>query len=83
MSNKKKSCALTTISKTMDWFVVDSMRNLAKNGFDVTLVCDMDEEFIKLMVENADTEHIYVIEENNNNFIISCKFYKNTKFFSL
>ncbi len=47
MSNKKKICALTTISKTMDWFVVDSMRNLAKNGFDVTLVCDMDEEFIK------------------------------------
>lgn len=47
MSNKKKICALTTISKTMDWFVVDSMRNLAKNGFEVTLVCDMDEKFIK------------------------------------
>ena len=47
MSNKKKICALTTISKTMDWFVVDSMRNLAKNGFEVTLVCDMDEAFIK------------------------------------
>lgn len=47
MSDKKKICALTTISKTMDWFVVESMRNLSKNGFDVTLVCDMDEEFIK------------------------------------
>ena len=47
MSDKKKICALTTISKTMDWFVVDSMRNFAKNGFEVTLVCDMDEEFIK------------------------------------
>ncbi|MBQ8322882.1 MAG: glycosyltransferase family 4 protein [Clostridia bacterium] len=48
MEEKKiKICALTTISKTMDWFIVDSMRNLAKNGYDVTLICNMDEAFIK------------------------------------
>lgn len=47
MQKKIKICALTTISKTMDWFVVDSMRNLAKNGYDVTLVCDMDDGFIE------------------------------------
>lgn len=41
-----KICAISTISKTMDWFMIESMRNLAKNGYDVTLVCDMDEEFI-------------------------------------
>ena len=46
MANKIKICALTTVSKTMDWFVIDSMRNLANNGFDVSLVCDMDEDFI-------------------------------------
>lgn len=46
MPRKAKICALTTISKTMEWFVVDSMRNLAKNGYEVTLVCDMDQEFI-------------------------------------
>ncbi len=46
MQKKIKICALTTISKTMDWFVVDSMRNLANNGYDVTLVCDMDEDFV-------------------------------------
>lgn len=46
MEEKKiKICALTTISKTMDWFIVDSMRNLSKNGYDVTLVCNMDEGF--------------------------------------
>lgn len=47
MENKKKVkiCALTTISKTMDWFIVDSMRNLAKNGYDVTLVCNMEKGF--------------------------------------
>ncbi len=42
---KIKICALTTISKTMDWFIVDSMRNLAKNGYDVTLVCNMETGF--------------------------------------
>lgn len=42
---KKKICALTTISKTMDWFIVDSMRNLADNGYDVTLICDMENGF--------------------------------------
>lgn len=46
MEEKKiKICALTTISKTMDWFIVDSMRNLAKNGYDVTLICNMDDHF--------------------------------------
>ena len=46
--NKKiKLCAITTISKTMDWFLVDSMRNLAKNGYEITLVCDMDEDFVR------------------------------------
>lgn len=42
---KVKICALTTISKTMDWFVVDSMRNLAQNGYEVTLICDMEDGF--------------------------------------
>lgn len=52
MEGKKiKICALATISKTMDWFVVDAMRNLSKNGYDVTLVCNMDEKFIS---ENED-----------------------------
>lgn len=46
MTKKKiKICALTTISKTMDWFIVDSMRNLSKNGYDVTLICSMDDGF--------------------------------------
>ena len=50
MANKDKTtkiCALTTISKTMDWFIVDSMRNLSNNGYEVTLVCNMEEGFIE------------------------------------
>ena len=45
MSKKIKICALTTISKTMDWFVVDNMRNLANNGYEVTLICNMEQGF--------------------------------------
>lgn len=51
MEKNIKICAITTIQKTMDWFIVDSMRNLSKNGYDVTLMCDMDEEFI---AQNSD-----------------------------
>lgn len=51
MEEKIKICAISTISKTMDWFLTDSMRNLSKNGYDVTLMCDMDEKFIS---ENSD-----------------------------
>ena len=46
MKRKYKIFALTTISKTMDWFIVDSMRNLSKNGYDVTLISNMEEGFI-------------------------------------
>ncbi len=46
MENKKiKICALTTISKTMGWFVCDIMKELSKNGYEVTLVCNMEDGF--------------------------------------
>ena len=31
----------------MDWFIVDSMRNLAMNGYEITLVSNMEEGFIE------------------------------------
>lgn len=40
-----KICALTTISKAMEWFVVDPMRKLSQNGYEVTLICNMEDEF--------------------------------------
>ena len=46
VTKDKKICVVTTISKTMDWFVVESMRNLSNKGYDITLICDMDEDFI-------------------------------------
>lgn len=59
MKEKKiKICALTTISKTMDWFIVDSMRNLSKNGYEVTLICNMDDDFVDRNKDYATCVHL-------------------------
>ncbi len=59
MENRKiKIGVLTTISKTMDWFIVDSMRNLAKNGYDVTLIANMDEGFAERNSDYAKCIHL-------------------------
>ena len=44
---KIKIGVITTISKTMDWFLVPTMRHFADNGYDVTLISDMEEGFIE------------------------------------
>ena len=44
---KNKLCFITTISKTMDWFVCDSTRNLSRHGYDVTLISNMEQGFIE------------------------------------
>ena len=59
MDQRVKVCAITTISKTMDWFVVDSMKNLHEHGFEISLMCDMDDEFIK---RNQDYAKCYPIK---------------------
>ncbi len=45
--NKAKLCAITTVSVTMKTFVVPMMDHLQKNGYDVTLLCSMDQVFIR------------------------------------
>ena len=55
---KIKIGVLTTISKTMDWFIVDSMRNLAKHGYDVTLICNMEEGFADRNADYAKCIHL-------------------------
>lgn len=54
MEDKKiKICAITTISKTMDWFMCDIMKALSKNGYDVTLICNMEEGFAERQKDYA------------------------------
>ena len=41
----KKLCAITTVDITLSSFVVDAMRKLKKEGYDITLISSMSEEF--------------------------------------
>ena len=50
----KKLCAITTVDVTMSNFVVDAMRELAREGYEVTLVCSMSEKFLR---QNAKEFH--------------------------
>ncbi len=43
----KKICAISTVDITLRSFVVDAMRLLKQEGFDVTLMASMSEDFIK------------------------------------
>lgn len=43
----KKICAISTIDLTLSSFVVDAMRELKKEGYDITLIASMGDEFIK------------------------------------
>lgn len=84
--NKKiKICALTTISKTMDWFIVDSMRNLSNNGYDVTLICDMEDGFKERNSDYANCINIPMSRGISVGDLIKiplrlCKIFKKEKF---
>ena len=48
----KKICFITTVSITLKSFVVETAKYLHNNcGYDVTLICDNDEEFAKSLPE--------------------------------
>ena len=47
MKNRIKYCALTTVPATMENFVMSSVDNLYNNGYDITLICNMDNDFIE------------------------------------
>lgn len=43
----KKLCAIATIEGTMNTFIIPAMEYFVDQGYDVTLVCTMSEDFIK------------------------------------
>ena len=55
---KIKIGVLTTISKTMDWFVVESMKNLSQNGYEITMISNMDEGFAERNSDYANCIHL-------------------------
>ncbi len=43
----KKLCAIATISGTLQAFVIEAMRVLKKDGYDITLIASMNDSFIE------------------------------------
>ena len=43
----KKICFITTIQLTIDTFVVPFAKVLAENGYEITYICNMSEEFVQ------------------------------------
>lgn len=43
----KKICVIAPIDRVMTLFINPQMKKLAENGFAVTLICDMSEEFLR------------------------------------
>jgi len=71
-SRKIKICAITTISKTMDWFLVETMKNLSENGYEVTLLCDMEEGFAERNSDYAKCVHFKMSRGVNIKDLFTC-----------
>lgn len=46
-AEKKKICIITTVTMTVDYFIKDTFKAYHDNGYEVCLMCNMDEEYIK------------------------------------
>lgn len=69
----------------MDWFLIDTMRYLNKHDFEVTLVCDMDENFIMRNNDFAKCIPINLkrgidLRGSMNTFLYLYKLFKKEKF---
>ena len=54
----KKICFITTIQLTIETFVVPSAKVLAENGYEVTYICNMNEEFAQKHSSYAKCIHL-------------------------
>ena len=49
---KKKYCMLTTVSATMNAFAMPTLKMLADNGYEITIIANMTDEFINSIPDN-------------------------------
>lgn len=57
-NGKKRICYVTTIFQSMDWFIVDAARHLHRNGYQITMICNMSTNFIARNSDFARCVHI-------------------------
>lgn len=48
----KKICFIATISKTIEWFMLKQAVFLSENGYDVSIICNEDNEFKEKLPKN-------------------------------
>ncbi len=49
LAKKKKICIITTVTMTVDYFIKDTFKAYHDDGYEVCLICNMDEEYIKAL----------------------------------
>ena len=54
----KKICSITTIAMTTQTFVLESMKEMQKRGWDVTLICNMNQQLIDKIPEGMHYYHV-------------------------
>lgn len=54
----KKICSITTIAMTTQTFVLESMKEMQKRGWDVTLICNMNQQLIDKIPEGIHYYHV-------------------------
>ena len=66
----KKICFITTVSLTMKAFVLETAKYLhQKGGYDITLICNNDEEFAKTYAEKFKDATLAYEDSNSENEI--------------
>lgn len=69
--DKIKICIVSTVTSTMNAFILPSAKNLKENNFDVSIMCDMNDEFYD--INSKEFNCINIKMERNVSFINSIK----------
>ena len=57
----KKICAVTTIETTMEAFVIPAMREFVEQGYEVSLICTMSDQFKEKYSGEFKLIHVYMV----------------------
>jgi glycosyltransferase involved in cell wall biosynthesis len=65
MTGKTKMCVVTTVAATLHAFLLEQLLFLSDNGFDITIVCDHDDELLHNCPEKLKYEPVAMTRNAN------------------
>lgn len=71
----KKICIVTTVKGTLDSFVIPSARYMQEHGWEVTLVCNMDEKFYNTHKDEFHCIHVPMSRGSSFKDLLTMPFY--------